>query len=522
MSLRLTTRILAPTIVVSAALMLLGGVAAWYLHQLQRETSQLLIASATRLRAAEQLEIVSFELRSQLNRFLFLPESADPAKFGELRKEAEYWIAMATHELSDSKAEEPWIAQIERGYNHFFAEFEEIKDDPHRDAHRQRALALVRQVTNDEILQPAHAYRDWNRQSMDLISQRNQAIADRMSLGLLLLGSCGAVAGLIVGYGIARSIQRSIVELTVPIRDAGGKLNEVVGPIAISSDATFQDLEAALQDLADRVGTVVQHLQDSQRATLRAEQMAALGQLASGLAHELRNPLTSIKLLLQPDPEDPQPLALDGRDLAVLRHEVNRLEQTLQTFLDYARPPRLEKRPVVVRTLLQQTVEFVSPRARQLGIEIRCECPDQIWEAETDAGQLRQVFLNLLLNALDASPTGTCVTVRMFRPSAQWLSIEIADQGPGLPAELGERIFEPFVTTKDGGTGLGLPICRRIMVEHGGDITAENRETGGAVLTVRLPLTDVAPEDRIPAQEPFVFSGPRPGDPDDGQAADRG
>ena len=331
-----------------------------------------------------------------------------------------------------------------------------------------------------------------------------------------------AVAGLIVGYGIARSIERSIVELSVPIRDAGGRLNEVVGPIAISSDATFQDLETALQDLADRVGTVVQHLQDSQRTTLRAEQLATLGQLAAGLAHELRNPLTSIKLLLQPDPEDQQPLTLDGRDLTVLRREVNRLEQTLQTFLDYARPPRLEKRPVVVRTLLQQTVEFVSPRARQLGIEISCECPDQIWEVEADAGQLRQVFLNLLLNALDASPSRTRITVRMPNPTAQWLAIDIADQGPGLPAEFGERIFEPFVTTKEGGTGLGLPICRRIMVEHGGDITGENREVGGAVFTVRLPLTEVALRDGVPAQKPLVFSGRKSGDPDDGQAADRG
>jgi len=345
-------------------------------------------------------------LQSQLYRFLFLPESADAAKFPKLRQEARDWIALA-RDQSDSDRQRQWIAQIERGYDHFFAEFEEIKEDPHREAHRQRVLALVRQVATQEILQPARAYRDWNRQMMEQNSQPNQAIADRMGLGLLLLGCCGAVAGLIVGYGIARSIQRSIVELTVPIRDAGGKLNEVVGPVAISSDATFQELETALQDLADRVGTVVQHLQDSQRATLRAEQMAALGQLAAGRAHELRNPLTAIKLLLQPEAEDQEPPALDGQDLAVLRHEVDRLEQTLQTFLDYARPPRLEKRPVVVRTVLQQTVEVVSPRARQLGVTIACELPKQIWEVDADAGQLRQVFLNLLLNALDAAPAGT-------------------------------------------------------------------------------------------------------------------
>lgn len=250
--------------------------------------------------------------------------------------------------------------------------------------------------------------------------------------------------------------------------------------------------------------------------------MAALGQLAAGLAHELRNPLTAIKLLLQPEAEDQEPPALDGQDLAVLRHEVDRLEQTLQTFLDYARPPRLEKRPVVVRTVLQQTVEVVSPRARQLGVTIACELPKQIWEVDADAGQLRQVFLNLLLNALDASPAGTRITVRMLPPAAPWLTIEVADQGPGLPAEYGQRIFEPFVTTKECGTGLGLPICRRIMVEHGGDITAQNGDQGGAVFTVRLPWPDVAQQEQSARDWPSASSGRTAGDLDDGQTADRG
>ena len=521
MSLRLTTRIIAPTILASATLMLLGGVAAWYLHRLQRDSSRLLMVSVTRLQAAEELEIVSIELQSQLYRFLFLPESADAATFPKLREKARDWIA-AARSLSDSERERQWIAQIERGYGHFFVDFENIKDDPHREEHRQRALTLVQQVVSEEILQPARAYRNWNRHVMGHNSQRNQAIADRMGVGLLLLGCCGAVAGLVVGYGIARSIQRSIVELTVPIRDAGGKLNEVVGPVAISSDATFQELESALQDLADRVGTVVQHLQDSQRATVRAEQMATLGQLAAGLAHELRNPLTAIKLLLQPDPDNQQPPLLDGQDLAVLRHEVERLEQTLQTFLDYARPPRLEKRPVVIRTLLQQTVEFVSPRARQLGVEIACQCPERVWKVEADVGQMRQVFLNLLLNALDASPPGSRITVRMSHSAAHWLVIEIADQGPGLPAEHGDRIFEPFVTTKEGGTGLGLPVCRRIMGEHGGDITAANHQAGGAVFTVGLPLTEVAPQEGGPEPQPQVGFGNPSGDPGDGETADRG
>jgi signal transduction histidine kinase len=228
-----------------------------------------------------------------------------------------------------------------------------------------------------------------------------------------------------------------------------------------------------------------------------------MGQLAAGLAHELRNPLTSMKMLVQPGQDETEGVQLDARDVSVLQEEIDRLERTIQTFLNYARPPKLEKRRVVLQDILRQTVDFVSGRARQIGIAIRLELPEQVVEVDADAGQIRQVLLNLLLNAMDAAPEGTAVAVRMscetaddavFRSESagdacDWLEVAVTDQGPGLPNELGDRIFEPFVSTKDAGTGLGLPICKRIVEEHGGEIWAENREGGGAVFSFHLPVT---------------------------------
>jgi signal transduction histidine kinase len=179
------------------------------------------------------------------------------------------------------------------------------------------------------------------------------------------------------------------------------------------------------------------------------------------------------------------------------------MEQTIRTFLDYARPPQLQRQRLVLRHLLRQTVEFVTPRAQRLGVQVRCLTPDPVVEVEVDAGQMRQVVLNLLLNALDASSTGQTITVRMSQeiPSnassetdvsggqRRWIVVEVMDQGPGLPATIKDRIFEPFVSSKEEGAGLGLPICRRIVEEHGGQIKADNRQEGGAVFTVKLPVT---------------------------------
>jgi signal transduction histidine kinase len=495
MSLNPTARIIVPTAGMSLLLLVLGGVAAWYLHRLQQDSSELLSVSVAKVEAAEELEVLSHEMRYHL-----WPHQAvggsNMAPMIALRKEAQARLA-AARQIADTPAEKVLLDKIERGYSRLFDQLGEIARAPQQDDWRQQSLDLVHDMAASEILVPARAFHRLTRQRMAEASQQNQALADRMGMGLLLLGACGAVAGLVAGYGIAQGIHRSLALLTIPVHDATGRLNEVVGPLTVSSTASFGELESALQSMADRVGAVVEQLQQSQFAASRAQQLAAMGRLAAGLAHELRNPLTSMKMLVQPSDEEPEGVHLDGRDLNILREEIDRLERTIQTFLDYARPPRLEKRVVVLPDVLRQTVDFVSRPARQLGITLQAELPDRLVEMEADVGQIRQVLLNLLLNAIDAAPTGTTVVVRLEYELADsvelsedcgWIKISVIDDGPGLPAELADRIFEPFVSTKEAGTGLGLSICKRIVEEHDGKIWAANRAGGGAIVGFRLPI----------------------------------
>ena len=225
--------------------------------------------------------------------------------------------------------------------------------------------------------------------------------------------------------------------------------------------------------------------------------MAALGHLAAGLANELRNPLTAMKILIQKAAKGRPAEGLTDRDLAVLEAEMTRLERSLQTFLDFARPPTLEKWLGDVRVALQQTLELVRARAEGQCVQMRCDLADRPLMIEADHEQLRHLFLNLLGNALDTLPQGGNIRItaveaepaspKSANPSLSCITITIADNGPGVPQDLGNRIFEPYVSTKDTGTGLGLAICRRIVHSHGGDISASNTAEGGAVFTVRLP-----------------------------------
>jgi len=163
--------------------------------------------------------------------------------------------------------------------------------------------------------------------------------------------------------------------------------------------------------MADDVGTVVDRLQQSQLEVLRAEQIAALGHLAAGLAHELRNPLTAMKILVQKAAKGRPANGLTDRDLAVLEAETTRLERSLQTFLDFARPPTLEKRLGDVRGAIQQTLELVRARAEGQCVQIRCELAERPLMIEADHEQLRQLFLNLLCNALDTLPQGGSIRI---------------------------------------------------------------------------------------------------------------
>jgi two-component system, NtrC family, sensor histidine kinase HydH len=211
------------------------------------------------------------------------------------------------------------------------------------------------------------------------------------------------------------------------------------------------------------------------------------GLLTGYLVSRLRNPLMAMNLLVQSAPNRPGGPVLAGRDLAVLDEELARLERLTTTLVDFARPPLPEKQIFEAGALVEGCVDLVSSQAAQRDIRIDCDLPEEPVWAEADAGQFRQVVLNLLLNALEAVQEGGAVRVRLDEGpapgprggGARWLGVRVEDTGPGLPDGLGQDIFAPFVSTKPTGLGLGLSICKRITEAHGGEVSAANRPEGG-------------------------------------------
>jgi two-component system sensor histidine kinase HydH len=210
--------------------------------------------------------------------------------------------------------------------------------------------------------------------------------------------------------------------------------------------------------------------------------------MAAGVAHEIRNPLTSIKLLVQGAATDsPGSAPLTREDLAVVEREVLRMEQTLRLFLDFARPPRLERRRLNAVEVVEQTFDLLRARATRSHVSLNRQVPALPIELEADPELIRQVLLNLALNALDAMPHCGTLTVRVEPGPERHVLYHVEDTGPGLSTAQQDRLFQPFFSTKPTGLGLGLVISQRIVQEHGGTLAASNRVGGGACFTMDLP-----------------------------------
>jgi len=236
------------------------------------------------------------------------------------------------------------------------------------------------------------------------------------------------------------------------------------------------------------VGVVTGILSDRQRkaneSLRRAERLKTLGEMAAGMAHEVKNPLAAIRSSAQILSERVTGKEAEFANIVV--SEVDRLNRVVNEFLAYARPAPLRREPVLLSGLLDSCLELLAPVIEQAGVNVKRVYPEGERKVEVDPNQLRQVFLNLILNAVQAMGQGGELAVSIG-PDAGGARVTVADNGPGIEPDKLKRIFEPFFSTKPGGTGLGLPIAQRIVAEHGGRLEIESKPGEGTTVTVALP-----------------------------------
>jgi two-component system, NtrC family, sensor histidine kinase HydH len=295
---------------------------------------------------------------------------------------------------------------------------------------------------------------------------------------------------------------RSLEQMNGSVALGFSSEDQLLGALVIRDErlreAYSSDEIELFRGVATSIGITLLNSQVYERMKER-DRLAALGQMAAGLAHEIRNPLGSIKgaaQYLQPGPTTENTREGTREFLDIIIEEVNRLNKIVSQFLDYARPYRGEQRQLEVADVLRKTLSLINKEAEEHGrVEIAAEFAERMPPVRADAEQLLQVFLNLSLNALQAMPHGGKLWIatalrRATRrgAAAAFLEIRFRDTGVGIPPGDLKNLFIPFFTTKEKGTGLGLPISQRIIENHGGTIEVRSQPGEGATFTVLLPI----------------------------------
>ena len=250
----------------------------------------------------------------------------------------------------------------------------------------------------------------------------------------------------------------------------------------------YQIALSVQQELVEKLkheGLERERLEEEIRQT---ERLTALGHMSAGLAHEIRNPLgimkVSIQLLAQEKVDD----SVVSEYCRVLLEECERLNRLVSEFLAFARPNQPVRRRIALRKILDEGVTMIQPALRQHHIELK-QARNQVddKEVEVDPDQMKQVILNILLNAIDAQGEGGMILLEGVQQD-DLVGFAVSDEGPGIPPDAMPYIYDPFFTTKEKGTGLGLSVVHRILDQHGGKIAAANRSERGVRVEILLPF----------------------------------
>jgi len=305
---------------------------------------------------------------------------------------------------------------------------------------------------------------------------------------VILLTLLAAVVGAVV-MAIAATAVRPLGRLTESVRKlaAGEAAPRVVLKRRDEVGLLAEEFNRLLQALSDRD----ERLERQRADLLRAERLAAVGRIAAQVAHEIRNPLSSVALNVELLAEESTTGNPDTRRLVTsIGKEVDRLTEITEEYLRFARLPKPELAPMPLGTLLADLLGFLGPTLEERTVTLERRIAGDLPDLLADEEQLRRAFLNLLRNSIDAMPEGGRLRIEASRIETNpgVVEVRITDTGAGIPAEVLDRVFDPFFSTKERGTGLGLALTQQIVLEHAGRIDVESHLGEGTTFVLQLPV----------------------------------
>lgn len=500
MRLSLQQKISATILGVIGLAVLTGAIALGSVWQLGQMIDEMSTQSVFSIEAASKMELALFEQKSDASSYLVDGNPSWLKNLDDDESRFELWHREAQYAARTSQ-DRQILERIPTVYDGYRQKRQEVialyqaGEAPNpalieeADQRFQETILLCNALLNQNI----RFLRDANGNANATVIRVTELVAGSVFLTLAM------GAGLFwLFYG------RVLKPLRVMVADARLYSTEVSGREVESPDDELRTVGSYLRMLMSDVADTRTTLERSRAQLMNAEKLASMGKLAASIAHEIRNPLTSMRMWLfsirkavHHDPE------LE-RKLDVVSGEIIRLESVVRNFLEFARPPALKLRPVPVALLIDKTLELAHHRIEDRNIRLIRLDSGPLPPVLGDADQLKQVLINLLGNAAEACQQDgeIRITTSLDRDelARQMVVIRVEDNGAGVPQEVASRIFEPFFTTKDDGTGLGLCIAARIMASHSGRLILEPPTGSGASFAVWLPIAMMEVHEQDPGR----------------------
>ncbi len=475
-----------------AILLATGYLIISYIYRLQENTRLLITENVISTRNAQELRFALYRVRAASLTNLF--DKSDE-QLQIVQNEQKIFLGLLDKAgFSAQKEEEKKLIQQIAA---LFSNYEQTLRNAH-EMHRQGKLsqpnALIVLASQDLI----NTIEDKTNQLIHLKEQTHAELEKSIQINdsiitvsIYSLGISGIIMGLILGWLIARIILNPIYKLVLKVRDAAG--SEVVEHIRMTPGKELEELDLHINRLIGRITKANEDLRQNRELLERSAKFAAIGRIAPALAHEIRNPLTSIKMLIHSLLNELQANQEQKDDLEIMLHEISRMEDFLQNFLRYARPAKPQLQSIQPEECIKPVLQLMQARFKQCNIDIETRNENSHLYVSVDPNMIKQILLNLLNNAIDVMPKGGKISIitnqQFVEPGMRkMLVISVADTGPGIPEEIAETLFDPFVRAKEQGIGLGLSISQRIADMHHGFIKAGNNTNKGAVFSLYLPL----------------------------------
>lgn len=299
-----------------------------------------------------------------------------------------------------------------------------------------------------------------------------------------LIAMPGAVVmGILLAYILLTQVLEPIRQLALE-PDQGAS---AAGPVVDEVKALKRKVRGLISDM-DHTHS---QLEQSRERLARSEKWAMVGKLAAGVAHSIRNPLTSVKMRMFSMERTIELSPTQREDFEVISQEIRHIDTIVRNFLEFARPPTLKMQRVGLSDVVDAALQLMYPRLDSYGVSVEIERKARLPEVQADPDQLREVLVNLMINACEAMGRGGMIVVSedvaFVENVGRVAVIRVSDNGPGIPRSILDKVFQPFFSTKEEGTGLGLSIAARIVEEHGGSLDVSSKEGEGAMFIITLP-----------------------------------